>query len=101
MDNTHLAYMNTLPRLPSELDITVVRNEGATDASHDFCVRKIVVLLALQWLLGNNQYYRNVCINPDALALLPEDENLTGLNSVTLDSAADDQEPPSSQDLDP
>ena len=94
-------FANSLPRLPSELDIIVVRKEGAADSHRDFRVRRVVVLRALQWLLANNQYYRNVCINPDALALLPEDGNLTGLDSVTLDSTADDPEPPSAQDMDP
>jgi len=31
------------------------------------------VLHALQWLLANNKYYRSIHINPDALAMLPED----------------------------
>ena len=55
-------------------------------------------LRALQWLLANNQYYR---INPDSPALLPDDGNLTGLDSVTLDSTAVDPEPPCAQDMDP
>ena len=48
----------------------------------------------------NNRYYRNVRINLDALAPLPEDGNLTGLHSVTLDSTIDDPEPLSVQDED-
>ena len=46
----------------------------------------------------NNRYYLNVRINLDALALLPEDGNLTGLRSVTLDSTIDNQEPLSAPD---
>ena len=46
-------------------------------------------------------YYLNVRINLDALALLPEDGNLTGLHSVTLDSTIDDPEPLSAQGEDP
>ena len=49
----------------------------------------------------NNRYYLNVCINLDALALLPENGNLTGLRSVTLDSTIDDPEPLSAPDEDP
>ena len=67
------SFVNSLPRLPSELDVIVVRKEGASDSHRDFRVRKSVVLVALQWLLANNKYYRSVHINPDALALLPED----------------------------
>ena len=44
---------------------------------------------ALQWLLANNIYYR---IDSDALALLPEDGNLTGLCSMTLESSDDGHE---------
>ena len=95
------SFVNCLPRLPTELDIIVVRKQGAADSHHDFRVRRSVVLAALQWLLANNQYYRRVQINSDALALLPEDGNLTGLRSVTLDSVADDSEAPSVEDVDP
>ena len=48
----------------------------------------------------NNRYYLNVRINLDALALLPQDWNLTGLHSVTLDSTIEDPEPLSAQDED-
>ena len=95
------SFINSLPRLPTELDIIVVRKQGAADSHHDFRVRRSVVLAALQWLLANNQYYCSVQINSDALALLPEDGNLTGLRSVTLDSVADDSEAPSVEDVDP
>ena len=75
------SFTNTLARLPSELDIIVVRKEGAAESHHNFRVRKSAVLCALQWLLANNIYYRNIRIDPDALALLPEDGNMTGLRS--------------------
>ena len=42
-----------------------------------------------------------VQINPDAIAALPEDGDLTGLHSMTLESSDDDQELPSLQDVDP
>ena len=59
------------------------------------------MLHALQWLLANNIYYRNICIDSYALALLPEDMDLTGLCSMTLESSDDDQELPSPQDINP
>ena len=95
------SFASSLPRLPSELDIIVVRKEGATQSHRDFRVRRSVVLRALQWLLVNNTYYRNIYIDPDALALLPEDGNLAGLRSMTVDSPPDDSEVPSTQDMDP
>ena len=79
----------------------MVRKEGAANTHHDFCVRRGVVLRALQWLLANNRYYLNVRINVDALALLPDDRNLNGLHSITLDSTIDDPEPLSAQNEDP
>ena len=89
------SFATSLPRLPSELDVLVVRKEGATQSHRDFCVRRSIVLRALQWLLANNIYYRNIRIDPDALALLPEDGDLTGLRSVTVET--DDQETPPAQ----
>ena len=86
------SFANTLPRLLSELDVIVVRKEGATESHHDFRVRRSVVLHALQWLLTNNIDYCNVCIDSDALALLPEYGDLTGLCCMTLESSDDDQE---------
>ena len=59
------------------------------------------MLCALEWLLANNIYYRNVRIDLDAIAVLPEDGDLTCLHSMTLESSDDDQELPSPQDVDP
>ena len=78
----------------------MVKKEGAANTHRDFRVRRGVVLHALQWLLAKNKYYLNVRINLDALTLLPEDGNLTGLHSVTLDSTIDDPESLSAQDED-
>ena len=94
------SFANTLPRLPSELDVIIVRKEGAANSHRDFRVRRAVVLRALQWLIANNKYYHNVHINPDALSMLPEDGDLSGLQSVTLDSADEDTESPPAQDED-
>jgi len=48
----------------------MIRKEGPTNSHRDFHVS------ALQWLLTNNKYYHRVHLNPDALALLPENGNL-------------------------
>ena len=47
------------------------------------------------------RYYRNVHIDPSALALLPENDDLSGLHSMTVDSPSDDSELSSTQDVDP
>ena len=59
------------------------------------------MLCALQWLLANNTYYHNIRIDPDALALLPEDGSLSGLRSMRVNSPPDDSKVPSAQDVNP
>ena len=71
--------MNSLPQPPSELDVIVVRKEGAAQSHCDFRVRRSRVLSALQWLQTNNIYYCGINIDPHALALLPEDDDISGL----------------------
>ena len=92
------SFANSLPRLPSELDIVIIRKEGTGDSHRDFRVRRAVVHCALQWLVANNKYYRSVHINADALAMLPEDGDLSGLHSVMISSADEDTGSLSSQD---
>ena len=50
------SFAQSLPRLPSELDVIVVRKEGANQTHRDFRVRRGVVQRALQWLVTHNQY---------------------------------------------
>ena len=45
------SFVQSLPRLPSELDVIVVRKEGANQSHRDFRVRRAVVHRALQWLV--------------------------------------------------
>ena len=72
-------FVNTLPRCPADLDVIIVRKEGATDSHKDFRVRRSVVLRALQWLVENNIYYRDITIDHSVLALLPTDGDLSNL----------------------
>ena len=51
-----ISFADSLPRLPSELDILVVRKEQ-DQSQHDFRVRHSVVQEALEWLLQNSKYY--------------------------------------------
>ncbi len=82
------SFASSLPRLPSELDLIVVRKEGASGSHRDFRVRRHIVHHALQWLISNNIYYRanQVHINQEALALLPQDGTLTNLASIAVES---------------
>ena len=57
------SLVQSLPRLPSELDVIVVRKEGANQSHRDFRVRRAVVHRALQWLVTHNQYYHSLANN--------------------------------------
>jgi len=91
------SFANTLPRLVTELDIIIIKKQGASDSHHNFHVRRSVVFNALQWLIRNNKYYKNITINSEALDVLPEDDNVNNLPSVYLEStdSSDDIEEPS------
>ena len=61
--NLLASFVQSLPRLPSELDVIVVRKEGANRSHRDFRVRRAVVHRALQWLVTHNQYYHSLANN--------------------------------------
>ena len=92
------SFASSLPRLPAELDVIVVRKEGAAKSHRDFRVRRSVVLAALQWLVDNNKYYRNISIDHHAVAQLPEDGDLTGLHAMMLDTEVEEEEVSPTQD---
>ena len=72
--------------VPSELDVLVIRKDN-DQSHHDFRVRQTVVQEALMWVLENNKYYRanQVHLNQETL---PEDGNLTELNSLQLEDSS-------------
>ena len=86
------SFAHCLPRLPSNLDVIVVRREGANQTHTDFRVRREVVQRALQWLVTHNKYYQSlgITINTTALAQLPEDGTVSTLVSVTEDCSTPD-----------
>ena len=85
------SFAQSLPRLPSELDVIVVRKEVANQSHRDFRVRRAVVLRALKWLVAHNQYYHSMGVTIDTTALdqLPQDGNISQLVSVTEDATTD------------
>ena len=84
------SFAQSLPRLPSDLDVIVVRREGANQTHRDFRVRRSIVHRALQWLVIHNQYYRSLGITIDTTALeqLPQDGNVSDLVSVTQETSS-------------
>ena len=77
-----VSFAHSLPRQPSELDVL----EDSEQSHRDFRVRRTVVHEALTWLLENNRYYRAnaVHLNEEALQQLPQDGNLTDIQSLHL-----------------
>ena len=88
-----ITFATSLPRLPKELDILIVRKEGSDCTHQDFRVRKSVVLGALLWLKHHNKYYRNVNIDYDSLNELPEDGNLSGLTGIKTSRNVEEDRP--------
>lgn len=78
-------FINSLPRHPSELDIILVKNPGMSQSHHEFRVRRSVVFRALQFLIANNIYFRNITINPDNLSLLPDDDGISTAHILTVE----------------
>ena len=86
------SFAQSLPKLPSDLDVIIIRKEGANQTHRDFQVRRGVVHRALQWLVTHNQYYRALGITIDITSLeqLPQDRSISHLLSVTNDCSSPD-----------
>ncbi len=87
------SFATSLPRLPLELDVVLVRREGANGSHKDFRVRRSKILGALEWLQQHNMYNRDITLDQDALSQLPEDGDLADLATVTLEDPIADEEP--------
>ena len=86
------AFATSLPRLPSELDVMIVRKKGSNNTHRDFRVRRMVVQHAFQWLKRNNKYYRNISLDTFALSQLPDDGDLTDQCGVGIDDTMERDE---------
>ena len=82
-------FVNSLPRLPSDLDIIIVRKEDSVHTHRDFLVRRLKVLTALQWLITNNIYFTNITVNSDNVSALPEDQVLSSLPTLSVSNDTD------------
>ena len=100
-----LSFARTLPRLPSQLDVVVVRKQGVDQTHRDFRVRRTAVEQALRYLVTHNKYYRanDVRIDEEALLLLPEDGSLCDFDPVVLETpdATDGDDNSSTTDIPP
>ena len=87
------SFVRSLPRMPSQLDVVLVRREGAAGSHKDFKVRRSCVLQALQWLMENNPNLCEISLDHVAFAQLPENGELPGLSAVTLPDDESGTEP--------
>jgi len=71
-------FVNSLPRHPSQLGVLIIRR-SFNDSHCDFKVRRDRIIKALLWLKSNNIYYRDINIDLDTAALLPEDGDIANL----------------------
>ena len=55
------SFATSLPRLPRELDVVVVRKEGGVQSHRDFRVRRSVVLRACTAVVGSKQHLLSQC----------------------------------------
>ena len=92
-------FASELPLQPDRVPL-IVRREGPDGVNHyDFRVRREKVRAALEWLIQNNKWYRNVVIADAVLEDLPEDGNLQhlwelqdeGLQGIDQPGAANDE----------
>ena len=69
-------FVKSLPRSPQEICVLIVRKHFTDGRHKDFRVRKHKILAALQWLLSNNTYFKDVTIDQETLNELPLDGTL-------------------------
>lgn len=79
-----------LPHFVGLLNSILLVNRETPDGLIQFKVRSRVVRHALYWLKNNNQYYRNILIDEQALSQLPEDGDVAHL-LANLDMNIDPQ----------
>ena len=95
------SFVNTLPRHPNDLDIIVVRQQNSSESHHDFHVRRSKVICALQWLIANNIYFRNITIDNAIISSLPQNSNLTNVPTIIFPVDQSDESDPSTHSEDP
>ena len=77
---------SSLPRLPRELSVIVVKIKTKDNNFKDLLVRRQKVADALLWLISNNPYYKDVKINQCSLNCLPKHSIPCDLISVERES---------------
>lgn len=83
-----------LPNIPASINsMMVVRKQGKEANDHtDFIVSASKIKSALIWLKNNNEYYRDIEIDYQALSTLPENESLLNTLISTEVNGPDDND---------
>ena len=66
----------TLPLLPEEISVVVIKRRGSNGSFHSLHCRRHIVQKALQWLVEHAPAYKDVIIDPERLAKLPVNGDL-------------------------
>ena len=85
-------FVKSLPRSPSEMNILIVRKHYSDGRHKDFRVRKHKILAALQWLIDNNPYFKDITIDRGVLEHLPIDGSIINeLPNCSFEEIGSDQ----------
>ena len=78
-----------------------MRQQNSSQSHHDFRIRRSKVVGALQWLLANNVYFRNITIDDQIVLSLPENGDLVNVPTITCPVDESDEPDPSTHAGDP
>ena len=72
-----------------------MRQQNSSPSHHDFRIRRSKVVGALQWLVTNNVYFRNITIDDEIVLSLPENGDLVNVPTITCPVDESDEPDPS------
>lgn len=97
---------DVLPRCPKDLPVIIFTVNGKDNCSTDFVVRRKIVSDALHWLTDmnedeepNNPLYRNITIDKQIVASLPENGILKNVTRIECGQHVDETQKPN-EDID-
>jgi len=82
-------FVNSLSHSLNDLNMLVAQKQNSVHSHHDFHVRRLKVLAALQWLVSNNIYFTNITINTGNISALPDDQVLSTLPTLSISNDTD------------
>ena len=85
------SFSRSLPRLPSELDVIIVRKEGTNQSHRDFQSEEVLSTELCSGLLRTTSTtVLSMCTDDKVLSQLPEHGTLSQLRVIAVDSPATD-----------